>query len=212
MIRVSDKQLPPEHARSSHWISWVGYGACAWGLFFATLHATLFFGGGSFTLREQFAHNYGIYLLSSILSVLLFACAALFPLALVWPFRWMSQSRLQFITLLLAYLVMGGFALYEWVVAAEPIAALSACGICVIGAVIVFIRPEGQRVTQWMVFIATWGLGMMMTLYGGGYLYLALHDIHSPGFPGLFFLGGMTWTPEGILFVMTAFVCRCLKH
>lgn len=184
----------------------VGYAACAWGMWFAILHVTLFFGGGSFTVQSQFAHNPWVYGLASTLSVLLFTGAALFPLTLVWPFRWMSQSRAQSITLVLAYLGMIGFTLYELVLAQELRGALLGIGICALGAVAALVRPGNQSLEHWMVLIATRAIGIGMTLYGGAYISLAFFQPTFEKGLGYFLLGGVNFTVEGLLFVATAWL------
>jgi hypothetical protein len=185
---------------------WIGYAACAWGLLFAALHVLLFFGGGSFIVEPQFTNNYGIYLLSCTISVLLFISVALLPLALVWPFRWISQRRLQILSLLLGYLALISFAIYEWVVAAEQRAALTSALVCAISLVVAFVRPKSKSVAQWLVFIATWVFGAGMTLYGGAYVIFAFFQSTFEKFLGYLFLGGMTFTVEGLLFMATVWL------
>ncbi|RED63312.1 hypothetical protein [Cohnella lupini] len=185
---------------------WIGFAACAWGLLFAAGHVLLFFGGGSFIVRPQFANNYGIYLLASTISVLLFISIAMLPLALVWPFRWISQRRLQILTLLLAYLALSSFAIYEWVIAAEQRAALLTALVCAISIVAAFVRPKSQSVARWLVFIATWVFGAGMALYGGAYLILAFFQPTFDKFLGYLFLGGMTFFVEGLLFLATGWL------
>ncbi|QBD75741.1 hypothetical protein EPA93_06860 [Ktedonosporobacter rubrisoli] len=200
MIKHSDVFVRTPHRPPQ----WTAYAAFGWGLLFAIIHAALFFGGGSFALGPQFAHNYAIYLLSSTISVLLFTVLALFPLSLVWPFRWLSQKRLQIFALLLAYLAVIGFGLYELIIARELRGVVLTIGICLAGVLVAFMRPRSQSLSHWMILVATWAFGIGMTLYGGGYLLIALLHINTPGFLELFFLGGMTWTPEGIFFILAA--------
>jgi hypothetical protein len=187
---------------------WIGYAACAWGLLFAALHVLLFYGGGSFIVQPQLANNFGIYLLSCTISVLLFISVALLPLALVWPFRWISHRSLQIVTLLMGYLALSSFAIYEWVVAAEQKAALTAALVCAISAVFAFVRPKSQSVARWLVFIATWVFGAGMALYGGAYVTLAFFQPTFDKILGYLFLGGMTFSVEGLLFMATAWLVR----
>lgn len=206
MIKITKNRTGTSSHQASRWVLWVGYVSCAWGMWFAALHASLFFQGGSFAGQSQFAHNPWVYGLSSALSVLLFTSAALFPLALVWPFRWMSQPRMQIITLILAYIGMIGFTIYEHVLAQEPGVALAGAGVCVLGVVVALVRPRSQNVAHWMVLIATWIIGVGMALYGGAYVSIAFFQPTFEKGLGYFLLGGVNFTVEGILFVATAWL------
>jgi hypothetical protein len=185
---------------------WIGYAACAWGLLFAAAHVLLFFGGGSFIVQPQFDNNHEIYLFASTISVLMFTSVALLPLALVWPFHWISQRRLQIITLLMGYLALISFAIYEWVVAAEQRVALLTALVCAISVVVAFVRPKSQSITRWLVFIATWVFGAGFALYGSAYVILAFFQPTFDKFLGYLFLGGMTFFVEGLLFLATGWL------
>ncbi|GCE31850.1 hypothetical protein KDA_73340 [Dictyobacter alpinus] len=204
MIKFMNKGTDTSSSRASRWILWVGYAACAWGIWFATLHALLFFGGGSFDIPNI---SRWLYILLTTLSVLLFTTAALFPLSLIWPFHWLRKSRLQMITLVLAYIGMLGFTLYELVLAKnEPGAVGFGVGVCVLGVIVAFIRPRKYNIAQWMVLIATWAIGIGMTLYGGAYICLSFFQPTFEQGLSYFSLGGINFTVEGILFVATAWL------
>jgi hypothetical protein len=142
---------------------------------------------------------------AEVFSVVLFALLALFPLALVWPFRPGGQRRLQIALLTAGYGAMillnlssflfswSGFGLY-------PV------GVCVVGGLVAFVRPRYLTIPPWMVLVATWALGVGMTLYGAAYVYLAFLRPSSETFLTYLLLGGVNWTVEGLLFVATAWL------
>ncbi|GHO97851.1 hypothetical protein KSF_078990 [Reticulibacter mediterranei] len=207
MIEIPKKQADTASLGESRWTLRVGYAACAWGIWFVILHAYVFVGGGgSFNVQSQFARNPWIYVLSTSLSILLFTAAALFPLALIWPFRWLSQPRMQIITLALAYIGMIGFAVYELVFAQELGASLFSFGVCLIGVLVAFVRPHNLSVAHWMVLVATWTIGIGMILYGSSYVWFAFLQSSFEKGLGYFLLGGVNFTVEGILFVAIAYL------
>lgn len=113
---------------------------------------------------------------------------------------------MQIITLILAYIGMIGFTIYELVLAQEPGVALFGAGVCLVGALVALMRPENQSRASWMVLIATWVVGVGMALYGGAYVYLAFFQPTFEKRLGYFLLGGVNFTVEGILFVATAWM------
>jgi hypothetical protein len=206
MIDVTTNRAPDSSPPASSWTLRVGYAACAWGLWFAAVHFWLFFGPGSFRVQVQFAHSTWVYAFASILSVLMFTAAALLPLALVWPFRWTSQRRVQQVTVILSYAALIGFIVYELVVAQELGVALSGATVCIVGGAVALTRPRHETIAHRMVLTATWAVGIGMTLYGGAYIYFAfLQPTFERGL-GYFLLGGVNFTLEGILFVATAWM------
>lgn len=207
MIEIPKKQAGAASLRDSRRTLWVGYAACAWGVWFVILHAYVFVGGGgSFDVQSQFAHNPWIYVLSTSLSILLFTAAALFPLALIWPFRWLSRPSMQIITLALAYIGMIGFAVYEQIFAQELGASLFSFGVCLLGVLVAFVRPRSLSVAHWMVLVATWTIGVGMVLYGGSYIWFAFLQPSFEKGLGYFLLGGVNFSVEGILFVAIAYL------
>jgi len=191
----------------TRWTRWTGYVAFAWGTLFAAQHLCWFlagrFGQGP-TVQDTWSAT-----LSGIFSVLLFGLLALFPLALVWPFCWIGQRRLQIALLAASYVTMillnlssflfswsgprSGFGLYPLLV-------------CVIGGLVAFVRPRDQSIAYWMVLVATWAFGAGMALYGGAYVFLAFLQPTVDGLLGYLLVGGVNWTVEGVLFVATAWV------
>jgi hypothetical protein len=190
----------------ARWATWAGYAACAWGALFAAQHLywtlTGWYEAGR--LGVQSSHDPWAGVIAEVLSVLLFTLLALFPLALVWPFCWLSRRTLHIMLLATSYGAMIllnlssvvfslGFGLY-------PLA------ICVVGGLVAFVRPRRHSIPQWMVLVATWALGVGMTLYGGVYVYLAFFQPTAEMFFIYLVIGGMNWTVEGLLFVATAWL------
>jgi hypothetical protein len=190
----------------SRWVAWAGYAACAWGIFFALQHL-IWILAGRFELSlasGRPATDPWAYAIAAVFSVLLFTLLALFPLALVWPGHRLSRRQLQVALLAASYGAMLllnlssvvfslGFGLY-------PVT------LCVIGGLVTLVRPGHRSIPQWMVLIAAWALGVRMTLYGGGYVYLAFLQPTAETFLGYLLVGGMNWTVEGLLFVATAWL------
>ncbi|GHO78229.1 hypothetical protein KSD_60000 [Ktedonobacter sp. SOSP1-85] len=204
MIKITKHQAGASSSRIARWNVWIGYAACAWGLWFVAIHLYFFMSGESINGESQFVHEPWLYVLSWTLSLLLFTAAALFPLALIWRFRWMSQGYMQMVTLILAYMGMIGFTIYEWVIAQELGVALFGAGICILGVVVALVRPKTQRPVHWMLLIATWAVGVGMMLYGAAYVYSSFFQPTFEKGLSYFLLGGMNFTIEGILFVATA--------
>ncbi len=206
MMNPTAHRAPAPSPPASPRVLRTGYAACAWGLWFAAVHFWLFFGPGSFRVQVQFAHSTWVYAFASILSVLMFTAAALLPLALVWPFRWTSQRRVQHVTVILSYAALIGFIVYELVVAQELGVVLVGASVCIVGVVVAFIRPRTETAAHRMVLTATWVVGIGMTLYGGAYVYLAFSQSTFERGLGYFLLGGVNFALEGILFVATAWM------
>jgi hypothetical protein len=57
-----------------------------------------------------------------------------------------------------------------------------------------------------MVLVATWALGVEMTLSGGAYVYVAFLRPSFESFLTYLSLGGVNWTIESLLFVTTAWL------
>ena len=185
------------------WPQMVGFAAGAWGMFFALEHL-YWVVTGRFEVGAS-GHDAGSVALAGDLSVLLFVLLALYPVALVWPFRPIGQRRLQISLLAASYGTMillnlssylfswSGFGLY-------PV------GVCVVGVLVAFVRPRHRTVPQWMVLVATWAFGVGMTIYGGAYVYVAFLRPVSETFLTYLLVGGMNWTVEGLLFMATAWL------
>ena len=200
---TADVALHPRQHRAR----WVGYAACGWGAFFAAQHL---YGVVTGKFESGTAiHDPWSYVIAEVFSVLLFTLLALFPLALVWPSRWIGQRRLQITLLATSYgamilLNLSSF-LFSWS------GAWSGFGwypllVCVNASLVAFVRPRHQSILPWMVLVATWAFGVGMTLYGGAYVYLAFLRPNFESFLGYLLIGGLNWTVEGLLFVATAWL------
>jgi hypothetical protein len=194
------------------WTRRMGYAACAWALFF-TLEQLYWVCGGSWLLseanirsaRSAFAQNPWSYVIQSVLLIALFAILALFPLALTWQGKHIKQRHLQWMAVILGYTGLILMAAYSFATQASVL-GLACLGICVLGVGVALVRPHRQSVERWLVLVATWIFGAGMTIYGCGWLVLALLNIHAADFLQSLVAGGMNWTIEGILFVTVAWL------
>ena len=194
-------------------VRWIGYVACSWAFLFAAAHVYWGFGGqiglfGTSDTLLMFAADPTMYILSWTLSVFLFTTIGLFPLALVCPGEWLHQRQLQRVALVLGYLGMTLVALYGFLISHEVIMGLAGLGVCLLGAVVAVARPGDVPILQWMVYVATWTLGLGMILYGVSYLVIAVLNVSTKYFLIYLITGGMSWTIEGVLFVATAWMAR----
>ncbi|EFH88976.1 DUF3995 domain-containing protein [Ktedonobacter racemifer] len=199
----------------SRWIVWTGYAACAWALLFAMEHAYWAFGGtwllasgSTQELQRQFAENPASYIISWAVDVMVFAVLALFPLALIWRGKRISQSRIQIFTLIYAYASLFFFAL-TGMIRHDNMLVLFSLAVSVLSIPIAFIRPRNQNIPSWLVTFATWTFGIGMTLYGLSYFIVAFLNIHAGHFWTYIAAGGLNWTIEGILFMMVAWLANC---
>jgi hypothetical protein len=194
------------------WTRRMGYAACAWALFF-TLEHVYWLCGGSWLLNTAdtrnaesfFAHNPWSYVIQSGLLIALFAILALFPLALTWQGKHITQRTVQWIAVSLGYMGLILMAAYSFATQASLL-GLASLGICVLGVAVAFVRPHSQSAARWQVVVATWILGAGMTIYGCIYIAVALLNSHAEYFLQYLVAGGMNWTIEGILFVTVAWL------
>jgi hypothetical protein len=78
-----------------------------------------------------------------------------------------------------------------------------------VGGVAALVRPCGERVSRWLVLVATWGLGAAMTVYGGTYLgAVAFGEAERDNLLACLVAGGASWSLGGVLFVATAWLSR----
>lgn len=75
------------------------------------------------------------------------------------------------------------------------------CAVCVLGVVFVNVRPRVRPITGWTVLVATWALGLAMSVYGCGYVVAAVGAIGSELFLVYLITGGVSWLGGGALFV-----------
>jgi hypothetical protein len=198
--------------RLQRWTRGMGYAACAWALFF-TLKHVYWVCGGSWLLGEAnmrsagsaFAQNPWRYVAGSVLLIALFAILALFPLALTWQGKHLTQRQVQWMAVLLGYLGMILMAAYSFATQ-EIMYGLASLGIGVLGGGVALVRPHRQSVERWLVLVATWLFGAGMTIYGCSYIVLALLNMHAAYFLEYLVGGGMNWTIEGLLFVSVAWL------
>ena len=134
------------------------------------------------------------------LLIALFAILALFPLALTWQGKHLSQRSVQWMAAILRYLGMFSMAAYSSATQ-QTLAGLACLGICVLGVGVAFVRLRSQSAARWLVLVATWISGAGMTTYGLVYIVSALLNIHAEYFLKYLVAGGMNWTIEGILSV-----------
>jgi hypothetical protein len=215
---VEEKQTPtssegqPMPSWLKRWTRRMGYAACAWALLF-TLEHVYWLCGGSWLLSQAnapnveslFAQNPWSYVAGSGLLIALFAILALFPLALTWQGKHISQRSLQWIAVILGYMGLILMAAYSFATQASLL-GLASLGIVVLGVGVAFVRPHSQSVARWLVVVATWIVGAGMTIYGCIYIVTALLNIHAEYFLQYLVAGGMNWTIEGMLFVTVAWL------
>src|SRR5512135_56443 len=124
--------------RLQRWTRGMGYAACAWALFF-TLEQLYWVCGESWLLseanmrsaRSTFVQNPWSYVIQSVLLIALFAILALFPLALTWQGKHLTQRHMQWMAVLLGYTGLILMAAYGF--ATQVIVLGLAClGICVL--------------------------------------------------------------------------------
>jgi hypothetical protein len=212
-------ESPAERAAQMSKLTWLkrwtrrmGYAACAWALLF-TLEQVYWISGGSWLLSKAnapnveslFAQNPWSYVFESGLLIALFAILALFPLALTWQGKQSTQRHMQWIAVILGYMGLILMAAYSFATQ-QTLYGLASLGICVLGVAVAFVRPHSQSVERWLVLVATWIFGAGMTIYGCGYIVIALLNIHAEYFLQYLVAGGMNWTIEGILFVTVAWL------
>lgn len=196
--------------RLQRWTRGMGYAACAWALLF-TLEQVYWISGGSWLLNwggsveSQFAQNPWGYVFESVLLIALFAILALFPLALTWQGKHITQRHLQWMAVILGYMGMILMAAYSFATQ-QAVYGLASLGICVLGVGVALVRPHSQSVERWLVLVATWIFGAGMTIYGCVWIVTALLNTHSAYFLQNLVGGGMNWTIEGILFVTVAWL------
>jgi hypothetical protein len=80
------------------------------------------------------------------------------------------------------------------------------CAVCVLGVVFVNVRPRVRPITGWTVLVATWALGLAMSVYGCGYVVAAVGAIGSELFLVYLITGGVSWLGGGALFVATVWL------
>lgn len=192
------------------WTRRMGYAACAWALLF-TLEHVYWLCGGNWLLPDTrnveslLAQNPWSYVFESVLLIALFAILALFPLALTWQGKHITQRHMQWIAVISGYIGMILMAAYSFATQ-QSVLGLASLGICVLGVGVTFVRPHSQSVERWLVLVATWIFGAGMTIYGCIWIYTALLNSHSAYFLQSIVAGGMNWTIEGILFVTVAWL------
>lgn len=213
--RHDNMSLSSHPSLPSRWIVWTGYAACAWALLFAIEHAYWAFGGtwllesgSTQELQRQFAENPASYIISWAVDVMVFAVLALFPLALIWRGKRISQSRMQILTLAYAYASLFFFAL-TGVIRRDSMLIVFSLAVSVLSIPIAFMRPRNQNIPSWLVTFATWAFGIGMTLYGFSYFIVAFLNIHTGHFWTYIAAGGINWTIEGILFMIVAWLANC---
>jgi hypothetical protein len=192
------------------WTRRMGYAACAWALFFTLEHVYWLSGGSwllnrAFPVESLFAQNPWSYVFESVLFIALFAILALFPLALTWQGKHITQRHMQWMVVILGYMGLILMAVYSFATQ-QSVLGLASLGICVLGVGVAFVRPHSQSVERWLVLVATWIFGAGMTIYGCIWIYTALLNMHAAYFLQNLVAGGMNWTIEGILFVTVAWL------
>ncbi|WP_201371864.1 DUF3995 domain-containing protein [Ktedonobacter robiniae] len=213
--RHDNMSLSNHSSLLSRRIVWTGYAACAWALLFALEHAYWAFGGtwllasgSTQELQRQFAENPASYIISWAVDVMVFAALALFPLALIWRGKRISQSRMQILTLVYAYVSLFFFVL-TGVIRHDSMLIIFSLAVSVLSIPIAFMRPRNQNIPSWLVIFATWIFGIGMILYGLSYFIVAFLNIHAGHFWTYIAAGGLNWTIEGILFIMVAWLANC---
>lgn len=154
--------------------------------------------------RSQFVHDRWSYVFGWAVLGLLFVCEGLFPLALVWPGgRRVGRRGMRLGAIVLGYSGAAMLVAYGLFAPDTGLVVLG-CGVGALGLIVALVRPRHQPVSQWMVLVATWVLGVAMIVYGCGYVVAALGETGSELFLVYLLTGGLTWTTGGILFVATA--------
>lgn len=213
MREIAYKQGNDNQTRS-RWATWIGYAACAWGMYFAAAHVYWACGGSLGlpadqvqTAGELFVKDPWNFVISWGLLSIEFAIVALFPLALIWQGKRISQHRAQVITIVSGYIGMILFAVYSFATR-DIVMGLVCCGICLLGVLVGRLRPRAQSAMRWIVSVATWLFGLGMAIYGCAYIVMALLHPDAPYFLTYIFVGGVNWLGEGALFVATAILAR----
>jgi hypothetical protein len=201
--------LAPDVRR--RWPVRAAYAACIWALVFAAAHV-YWASGGTVLLGEAadpspailFARDPWSYAIGWAILSVLFVFAGLFPLALVWTsgIR-ISRSVMQTGVVSLAYAGMIVLTLFGLTAQASGLVLLG-IGVCALGLVFANVRPRGQPIAGWTVLVATWGLGLAMSVYGCGYVVAAVGEIDSELFLVYLVTGGVSWLGGDALFVATA--------
>jgi hypothetical protein len=196
--------------RLQRWTRGMGYAASAWALLFTLEHVYWLCGGswllpGTRNMESLLAQNPWSYVFESVLLIALFAILALFPLALTWQGKHITQRHMQWIAVISGYIGLILMAAYSFATQ-QSVLGLASLGICVFGVGVAFVRPHSQSVERWLVLVATWIFGAGMTIYGCIWIYTALLNSHAAYFLQSLVAGGMNWTIEGILFVTVAWL------
>lgn len=182
--------------------AWAGVAAFAWAVLFAAAHVYWAVGGAALLSaamvddgRAQWERDPWGYAVSWTILTLLLVGAGLFPLALVWPERWVGRRGMERLAVAAGYSGMA-WLIGRGVATGEPALAVLGGGGAALGGAVALVRPRGERVSRWLVLVATWGLGAAMMLDGGAYLLAYV------------VAGGVSWSLGGALFVATAWRSR----
>jgi hypothetical protein len=194
------------------WTRRMGYAACAWALFF-TLEHVYWVCGGSWLVSTAdtrnaasfFAQHPWSYVMQAVLLCALFAILALFPLALTWQGKQITQRTLQGIAVSSGYVGLILMAAYSFATQAGVL-GLACLGIGMLGVGVALARPHTQSAVRWQVLVATWIGGAGMTLYGCVWIVTAVLNMHAVYLPEYLVAGGMNWTLEGLLFLTVAWL------
>jgi uncharacterized membrane protein len=216
--RSDNLSIQPVPSLLKRWTRGMGYAACAWGLLFTLEHVYWICGGRwllgktiAQSLESLYAYNPWSYVFFTGLIIALFAILALFPLALTWQEKHVSQRNMQWIAIIFGYMGMILMAAYCFAIQ-EILQGLICLGVCILGIGVAFVRPRGQSAVRWQVVVVTWIFGSGMTIYGCTYIVIALLNIHSALFMHYLVAGGMNWTIEGVLFVTVAWLVSFSKR
>lgn len=182
---------------------------------FAAAHAYWAFGGTALLSaamgkdsREQWDRDPRGYAVSWAILTLLLVCAGLFPAALAWRGGRVDQRRMERLAVASGYAGMVSL-IGLGLATGEPGLSVVGGGGAALGGVFALVRPRGERVSRWLVLVATWGLGGAMIVYGCAYLgVVAFSTVERDNLLAYLVAGGMNWSLGGILFVTTAWLSR----
>lgn len=154
---------------------------------------------------RQLARHPVAYVASWALLCALFIFMAFFPAVLVWPARWGHRQALQWAAVALGYAGIGAFMVYN-VASGETGGAVICVVVALLGPIIARRRPASTATSSWLVLVATWVFGGLMTAYGLTYVVAALFQLGSDRFLRYLVIGGVNWAVGGILFLAAAWL------